>query len=183
MGVLARGGGLEARQGWSWLQSVRGSVLVAGSTGTEPGRKFSRHRHGRSPTGPAPCLACPVLSPSPRLLFHCRSLCKAGFCHSPGSTVPELESGEGQSAWELKVEFSPHATVCFCMGLIHEVPQVGPTFPATGNGYRLQEWASEWEPEPGQGHPCLSVWLLAAAVAIGAGAGPPLSHVGSLVGR
>lgn len=39
MGVLARGGGLGARQGWSWLQSVKGSVLAAdeqataGSTG------------------------------------------------------------------------------------------------------------------------------------------------------
>lgn len=30
MGVLARGGGLGARQGWSWLQSVGGSVLAAG---------------------------------------------------------------------------------------------------------------------------------------------------------
>lgn len=34
MGVLARGGGLEAKQGWSWLQSVRGSVLAAGQRAT-----------------------------------------------------------------------------------------------------------------------------------------------------
>lgn len=37
MGVLARGGGLGARQGWSWLQSVGGSVLAAGEQATAGG--------------------------------------------------------------------------------------------------------------------------------------------------
>lgn len=33
-GALAWGGGLEARQGWGWLQSVRGSVPTAGEQAT-----------------------------------------------------------------------------------------------------------------------------------------------------
>lgn len=37
-----------------------------------------------------------------------------------------LESGEGLSAWELKVEFFSHPPAWFCWGFIHEVPKVGP---------------------------------------------------------
>lgn len=110
--VMGAGRGRRARN-QERLESVGGSVLsagewaTAGSTGQSLG-EISADRHSRSPTGPVPCHVVPGLSSSPWLLFHCRSLYKTGFSCSSGSSLLRLESGEGQSAWELKVEFFFH---------------------------------------------------------------------------
>lgn len=117
------GVGYSLWEGQCW-QLVSRPLL--GALGTAPGRKSSRHRHSRSPTGPAPCHTMPRALLSSTAPVPLQISVHDWLLPLPRQPCPKLESGEGPSAWELKVEFSPHATVWFCRGLIHGVPQVGP---------------------------------------------------------
>lgn len=133
MGVLARGGGLGARQGWSWLQSEKGSVLAAGdrpllgALGREPGRKFSRHRHSRSPTGPAPCHTVPRALPFSTAPVPLQISGQDWLLSLPRQHCSKAGARGRTVCLGVEGRMSPHAPPWFCRGFIHEVPQVGPT--------------------------------------------------------